>query len=496
MIKTRENKKENKRENKEYLFNAELRALRFILQYPEQISFFRPSLFTHKESRILYDSISYLISNKLSLSLESLSQEANKRESNLQLSTIKALLFLEIPEKFSSFDRDHLIKELEAEETRKEVQNKLERALSLASSSSVASKEYFEELSTLISEAHFSLSSKKNSSLITIEESLDFYIKTLEERAQGIIHSSGDLLLDRALTRKLSGGQIILIAAATGAGKSLYVLNLINGFISLNIPAIYITLEMDLESTEDRLMSLRLDIPLEDWYNPEKILILKKKVEEEKKNFHKDQITSRCRVEIVENPYITLNDINSIITEFRSKHRIDLKETVIVAVDLITQVQDFSEGRHNYSMANNYEIAVNFLNVIAKSQNVCFLATAQLNRDADNIAIDDPSDVSKTRPTLNTVKNSHALAERSRVVLGLWRPKYYLERYLPDDPVTEVTDDVLEVTVLKQSQGPVGQRLNYLFKGNTATIVPLIGGEEDKDFLNEEERKALKAVEF
>lgn len=486
--------KEAPRENEEFLFTAELRALRYILQYPDNSHHFRPSLFTHKESRVLYDSVQYLLENKLTLSTEAIAQEANKRESKLQLTAIKGLL--EQKEKFSDLDRDHLVRELSGAETKEDVAKKLEKALAIARTSSVPDEEFFNQISLAITDAQMASLQRSKSTLITIDQALERYVESLDERERGSIALSGDLLLDRALTRKVAGGQIILIAAATGAGKSLYVLNLINGFINLDVPSIYITLEMDLESTIDREMSLRLGVSLNDWYDQDKIVTLKKRVLEEKKKLKSDNATG-CRVEIVEDPSLYLADISSLIAEFRAKHRIPLRTSIVVAVDLITQVRDFSEGRNGYSMAANYEIAVNYLNIIAKAQNVCFLATAQVNRDADNVPIVEVADVQRTRPTLNTVKNSHALAERSRAVLGLWRPRYYLDRYLPDDPMTPLTEDILEVTVLKQSQGAVGQRLNYTFHGETASIVPLLGGAGDSSgLLTEEEQAVMGQVHF
>ena len=71
-----------------------------------------------------------------------------------------------------------------------------------------------------------------------------------------------------------------------------------------------------------------------------------------------------------------------------------------------------------------------------------------------------------------------------------------MDRYLPDDPNTNLMEDILEVTVLKQTQGKVGTRLNYMFKGDTATILPQLNVEGNDDLLNEEERQALNNSAF
>lgn len=494
-IRERQPKKEV-RENDEYLFMAEIRALKYIIQYPDKAHHLsRPSLYPHPEASILLNSINYLREKGLTVTPESVSQEANKRESKLQFTLIKNLLFSG-EESYSEADRVHILNELEATELKNKLTNQLKDVLVRADTSGVPDANYFEILNRDISMLQNTALSDYNATLITIDKALDKYSEVLKERASGGVHNSGDMLLDKALVRKVAGGQIILVAAATGSGKSMYVLNLANGFIEYGVPAIYITLEMDLESTIDRLLSLRLEIPMEDWYNPDKISLLQKRVDKEKERFKEDILTSACKLEIVDDPSISLADINSIISEFRAKHRLPLEKPVVIIVDLITQVQDFASGNSGYSMASNYEIAVNHLNVIAKAQNACFICTAQVNREADSMTIEVAEDIQKTRPGLNHVKNSHALAERSRAVLALWRPKYYMDRYLPDDPTTDIMEDLLEVTVLKQTQGKVGTRLSYIFKGDTSTIIPQLNVEGHDGLLTEEEQAELNNSAF
>ncbi|MCA1800559.1 MAG: hypothetical protein LC650_04630, partial [Actinobacteria bacterium] len=145
---------------------------------------------------------------------------------------------------------------------------------------------------------------------------------------------------------------------------------------------------------------------------------------------------------------------------------------IVVAIDLVTQVKDFASGQRGYSMANNYEIASNLQNAIAKTHNVCFLNTVQFNRDADSVDLQEIADLKKTRPSLNNIKNGHAIAERSRVVLSTWRPYYYATRYLTHLDEVAMMEDVMYVQVLKQSQGDVGMDLPYKFNGACGEILP------------------------
>jgi replicative DNA helicase len=145
-----------------------------------------------------------------------------------------------------------------------------------------------------------------------------------------------------------------------------------------------------------------------------------------------------------------------------------------VAVDLITQLKDFMHNKSNQSVANSIETAMNDLNALAKELNVHIIGVAQFNRDADNMKVLTADDLDMLRPSLNNIKNSHALAERSRVVLSLFRKKYYSDRYLPADEAAKVEEDILEVNILKNSSGMVGNTLHYLFDGSHFKVLPIL----------------------
>jgi hypothetical protein len=77
------------------------------------------------------------------------------------------------------------------------------------------------------------------------------------------------------------------------------------------------------------------------------------------------------------------------------------------------------------------------------------------------------------RPTLADIKNSGAIAERSRQVLGVYREHYYAAKFFPDDPLVREEDDVMEVSVLKCSNSEVGRRLKYLYDGSCFRLYAL-----------------------
>ena len=484
------------RDNEEHLVISEVRALQYILQYPEHRHEFRPTMFTHKTACTLFECVDELHREGATIDMSSVAQRANKKDSRLGLKMVQDLLYPKTSPIFVEADRALLVNDLEAAETRARVMDELTELSEFIDAPTDLGEAFFNEMSSRIVKLQTEAAKRGHSKLVTLAGALDDYDEELERRMKGQLEPSGDLLLDKALVRKTAGGQIITIVGATGSAKSAYTLNLFNGLINIEEPTILVTLEMDTTSTLDRLAAIRLGINLEDLYKPEKLTPIRTRLKKE------TEAVRGSIGEIVDDPSLSLADLGALAAEYRTKHDIPQDKRIVMFVDLLTQVRDFATGPKGYSMAGSYEVAVNATNVLAKVHNLCIVATVQYNREVDSFRIDSFEDLQATRPhTINAIKNSHAIAERSRVVLSTWRPKYYADRYLPDAPETETMDDIMEVTVLKQSQGSVGARLNYLFEGSMTKLTPTAEGalpsfEESDDELDEVDQDVLRSVHF
>jgi hypothetical protein len=99
---------------------------------------------------------------------------------------------------------------------------------------------------------------------------------------------------------------------------------------------------------------------------------------------------------------------------------------------------------------------------MARRLGVHIVAVVQANRFG--FKPKDIEDILRLKPTTESIKNAAAYGERSRVILGLFRKKYYAEKYFPEDSETKVMDDILEVQMLKQNQGKLST-LKYLYVG-------------------------------
>ncbi|HNQ19575.1 MAG TPA: DnaB-like helicase C-terminal domain-containing protein [Bacteroidales bacterium] len=454
---------DKERKNETYIVSAEYQILKLIADNPELLDI-HPELnienFPHAEARDLFSAIVLLHKSKEQINTFSLLRESNKLNENIDVALIERILTIKVDS--SSFKNS--IELLKKESVKYKLSLKLN---SLYKETSILGELNTEKVQNVLWDTQQLVSNAgERIDLKTLPECLDNYIEDLKKRKIGEYYSFGDVFLDTYLTRKASGGQIILISAATGMGKSAYTLQLINGMINLNIPAMYISLEMDEISTFDRFLAMRTGVPISDWYVKDNIDTLIPKVQKEK------IVLEDKPFRFIDNPNLSLAKIQSLIRQFKTFYKTDY---VCVYIDLITQVKEFIDLESG-NLASTIERAVNILNSIAKEENVCFVCVAQMKRAIDDIKITKVEDTEKLKPTLGGIKNSGALAERSRAVLSIFRARPYIEKYLPNDPKLEFMEDIMEVTVLKQNQGGIGHG-KYLF--NPKTMMGLPYKEED-----------------
>lgn len=455
--------------SEDYLVAAEYQVLRAIIEDPSCLDNpLDPDLFPHKSARDVYKALESLWKNGETINEQSLLREAGELNSSISAITIRSIWN-------TKADLSNLkpsIEVLEKGSVKHRINTKLAKIQELTSlpddiDDSVLSGLIY-EMQTIVRNG----GDKKKAK--TFEDIAETYKEELLHRKDGKYHLFNDFFLDKYLTRKASPGQVVVIGASTGAGKSAYGLNLINGMVNLGTPCMYFSLEMDEISTMDRWLALRTGVPVEEWYSSGPIMdkLIDKVSVEQKALVGK-------KFQFVDDPYITIDNITHLIQEFKSIYQVDY---TCVFIDLVTMVKEFSSLDRGSSLANQIEFSINRLNAIAKSENVCFVCIVQMNRETDKEKVESIEDLDKYRPTLSQIKNSNALGERARVVLSVFRPKYYAERLFPDDPTTKEMSDVMQIQVLKQSQGSVGMVGKYQFDGPVFKIMPLVEkGEEDDD---------------
>jgi len=288
------------------------------------------------------------------------------------------------------------------------------------------------------------------------EEIVDRYAAVIQRRKEERgFWTTGCSHLDSMLTEGFAPGKITSIYAASGIGKSSYALYLVNRQINLKIPSIYITLEMDLASTMDRLVSMRSKIPLRYFYKKnaeefmENIKLVEAAVEKESAAIKKNK-----SFRIVDNPSMSIADIEAIVERAKMEMNTDY---LICTIDLLSMVREFNSGEG--STADRYEHAMNALFEVARRTKCHFVGVFQSKRNS--VPVSKEEDIEKLRPKIENIKNSGAIEERSRIIISLFRKKFYLGRYFPTSPNLESMQDLMEVKIDKQNMGSLGVKQYY-----------------------------------
>ena len=458
-----ENNKNTRRPSNEVVVAAEYRLLNALIKKPEFRDDSRISvdLFSDVVAQSIFEAIYELADEKIEITPASLFQRGASIDFGVTESIINKVFSIDedgastlddiIPPLLEAKDKYYLLNKLE------DIRLNLQRPGNINT----------EEVLKSLYEIDDRLNTRQiNSPIITMDQWIDNYEDELEQRRAGKKYSYGDMFLDEFLYKGAVPGSITTAAATTGSGKSLFALNIINNLINMNSPCIYLSLEMGEIDTFDRLVSLRCGIPSGDLYLPENIDSIYEAVEEERQKLKNNKNFYFC-----EDPGIDITKLRSIIREF--KHRTK-QDYAFIVIDLLTMMREF-KATANSNMANSIEIAMNELSALAKTENVHIFGVVQFGRQADNIKIHSIEELNELRPNLNAIKNANAIAERSRVVLGLFHPKLYVDKYLVplNAPGCENFEDTIEVQILKNSNGSAGKIFKYMLIPEQFKLMPI-----------------------
>ena len=239
-----------------------------------------------------------------------------------------------------------------------------------------------------------------------------------EEKSKGIdIRTTGFTQLDRYVSEGLKAGQITTVAALSSMGKSSFVLSMMKNLSNKGIPTAQFALEMNSMSLFAKLLAFNTRLPISS--------LIKdiNKLSEEDRHIYNSEI-ARLR----KNKHIFLNDKPSqSVSDLREQIML-LQDFIypnggdgyiVVPIDLFGKLKDF-QGSDNF--ARDYEKKCNEIQIMARELAIHFVLVAQINREV--------SKRKNKRPTMNDLKNAHALTEVSDLILGIHRPFYEPETAL------------------------------------------------------------------
>jgi len=428
----------------------EKQVIKSILLDQSLIDYVKPDDFISTIAKDVCSTLKILNEKSVDFTETHIISEGNKINNGIDNKTFQILYNTDCD--ITQFQKYYLSR-LHKDKAQYNIQNQLlQDTLIATSSKGELDIEKITNLRDLITEELENLNGKDDI-LLSPNQMLTKYNKVLQLREQGLyIFPTGNSYLDQHLTVGFFPGQMTTIFAATGMGKSAFALDLVNRQINKSIPSLYVSLEMDLISSFDRLLANRNKVPVSTFY-PDSDGVLSGQVksimEKESHSFG-----NKKKFFFVEEPGLSINDIESLVKEFQK--RIGNKY-LILTIDLLTMLTDFS-GEDPAT----YEAAMNKLHILSKKYGIHIVNVVQANRNADNgtpVSIDD---LDKFRPSLNTIKNSNAIAERSRIVMSLFRKKHYAQKFFPEDEEVELMDDELELNILKQNMGSLSM-MKFLF---------------------------------
>ena len=432
------------------LMISEQSVLNCLIEKPEYISQFDRDYFLTPIAKDLYLGIKEASENNVALTNENLIIFAGKYSELITKEMLRDLRSI----KYDVNEFPTQFKILKENWAKRNLENKiLKETLLLSTSKDRLNKEAFLSLRDSITE-NLEMIEGKKSLLLSPEEMYNTYKTIIVKRNNGEKFSSGDSYLDRYMTMGFAPQYMTSCFAGTGEGKSMYALNLVNKQINLEIPCLYISLENSLEMTMDRLISLRSEIDFSRFYSKEGEELdqeVVEAIEKEKRNFDKMEF-----FRFVDEPNLNMDDCRMIVREFKKKTG---SKYVNVFLDLYSQLQEFSSD----ITPQKIETGVNKWHEIVKGEFFHSFNILQANRSQENKP-KTINEIERLRPNLDNIKNSAAFGERSRVVLSLFRPKYYAERIFgAEHPEVMMMDDICRVRIEKQNAGISNFDLKYLY---------------------------------
>ena len=428
---------------------------------PEYIYKFDKQYFISSFANDFLFTLKYLYENKIETSIHNMITYGSSR--NLEINK-ENLEFLRTQE-YTLDDFEFYFKNLKKNYAKIQIEEKILKDTILnVSSKGELNLEKLQDLTNCMQD-NIDIVAGKESILQSIESIGTRYRGALVDRKLGKYnYSTGDSTLDKYLTMGFAPGQLTTIYGSSGVGKSSFALNLFSKQINKQIPTMMISLEMDEISTMDRLIANRQRIPAR-W--------LQFKDEESKdladQTFEKfetglAELTTYDNFFLVDDPTLRLTDLETTCKTAMKKMKVNY---MVVWIDLLTMLSDFGE------QVLDMERSMNKLSGIAKRLGVHFVNIVQANRAVDNKAISTIEQLDQLRPkSLHGIKNTAAIGERSRIVMSVFREKHYAKELFPNDPSIEFMDDVMAVTIVKNSNGVSGTVVKYLYEPEMYRMFP------------------------
>lgn len=275
-------------------------------------------------------------------------------------------------------------------------------------------------------------------SIVTSREAIDEWIA--EERSdhpQAL--TTGWNALDDHLGRPIRAGELILVAARAGVGKTWAMQAWIESTLRADVDAAAVIFELEMLAWHlaERLAAHALGIAPAD----------ARRRARDGGLTSDDVVAASPALDrlVVSEAFVSVEQLPEAIAA--AEERLGRRPT-IVAVDYLGLLRwDGSTAARTYERASEN---AKRLKAIARSERVAILAAAQLSRDAGD---------GSRQPTLDALRDSGVVEEAADRVVALWRPTPIEE----EGPVRIIENVELGGVVLKNRFGPTGGRLDLVY---------------------------------
>ncbi|MBS4235391.1 replicative DNA helicase [Campylobacter vulpis] len=310
------------------------------------------------------------------------------------------------------------------------------------------------EISDELSKDIFSIISRVNSADIkNVNEVLGELLeefkrqKSLENKHIIGLESGFDELDDK--TKGFKGGELIIVAARPGMGKTTLCLNFIDNVLRQNKGVVMFSLEMPGIQIMQRLLASKTSISLQ------KIITADLNDNEWDRVSDACNYYSKTKFFLYDSGYASITDIRAILRRLKAQEN-DISLCVVDYIGLMMSHSNFSDRHLQVS-----EISRG-LKLLARELDMPIIALSQLNRSLENR--------SNKRPMLSDLRESGAIEQDADTILFVYRDEVYREQeekerenkakaegkeYYPNF-VPNPRQESAEIIIGKNRNGPVG----------------------------------------
>lgn len=273
-------------------------------------------------------------------------------------------------------------------------------------------------------------------------------------------------------TKGLKPGELIIIAARPGMGKTAFALNLMMKTLQSGKGVVFFSLEMPSVQLMYRILSALSSIPLSD--------IMSAKLSDDDWTRFNDACDAVLNMPlfVYDSGYVNIHQVRTQLRKLKSVDA-NIELCVIDYIGLMTSTSNYSERHLQIA-----EISRG-LKLLARELNIPIIALSQLNRSLEAR--------SNKRPMLSDLRESGAIEQDADIILFVYRDEVYKEQIERErisrleaegkdagEPVFRRNDyqEKAEIIVGKNRSGEAGRTIEVGFQGRFTRFVDTsFGGE-------------------